>query len=53
MNGKLIKQLYKGFGNVGGNVFSFNKANLSEGIYFLVISNQNNIIKNEKISIHN
>ncbi len=51
--GKLVKQLYKGNGVMGLNNFSFNKSNLSAGIYFLVITNNTTILKNEKIIINN
>src|SRR6185312_7468550 len=53
MNGKMVRQLYTGQGRMGDNNFSFNKANLSEGVYFLVIKNEEQIIKNEKIIITN
>ncbi|MBL7717257.1 MAG: T9SS type A sorting domain-containing protein [Flavipsychrobacter sp.] len=49
--GRLVSQLHKGTANAGRNVFSFNKANLSTGTYFLKISNGQTIIKNEKIVI--
>ena len=49
--GKLVKELYSGNANIGLNVFSFDKANLSSGIYFLTIKSSTNIIKNEKIVI--
>lgn len=51
ISGKIVKELYKGKGLFGENIFSFNKANLSSGTYFLVIKNNLNIIKNEKIII--
>lgn len=51
VNGKVVKELYAGKANPGTNVFSFNKANLSSGTYFLTIKNKSNIIKNEKIII--
>ena len=53
LNGKIVKQLYAGKGVQGINNFSFNKANLSSGTYFLVITNNSTIIKNEKIIITN
>jgi hypothetical protein len=49
--GKLVQELYNGKGMQGDNSFSFNKANLSNGTYFLVIKNNSNILKNEKIII--
>ncbi len=51
ISGRMVKELYNGKGLEGENVFSFNKANLSAGTYFLVIKNNANIIKNEKIII--
>ena len=53
INGKIVKQLYTGEGKQGDNNFTFNKANLSAGVYFLVIKNEEQIIKNEKIVIAN
>lgn len=50
---KVVKQLYNGKANMGVNTFSFNKANLSAGTYFLVIKNNSTIFKNEKIVINN
>ncbi len=51
ITGKLVKEIYHGRGIQGDNVFSFNKANLSAGTYFLNIKNNFNTIKNEKIII--
>lgn len=53
ITGKTIKVLYNGKGIHGLNNFSFNKSNLSLGTYFLIIKNNSNIIKNEKIIINN
>lgn len=53
ISGKLIKELYNGKGLSGENVFSFNKANLAKGTYFLIINNTAQTIKNEKITIAN
>lgn len=53
ISGRIVKELYKGKGLQGDNIFSFNKANLSTGTYFLIIQNNSNIIKNEKIIITN
>ena len=53
ITGKTVKELYKGRGIQGDNVFSFNKANLSSGNYFLIINNNSKTIKNEKIIITN
>ena len=53
INGKLIKDLYHGKGLAGENNFSFNKANLNKGTYFLIIKDEKSILKNEKIIIVN
>ena len=53
VSGKIVKTLYEGKGNQGENIFSFNKANLSTGTYFLSIKSNSKIIKNEKIIITN
>lgn len=50
-SGKGVKELFKGKGMQGDNIFSFNKANLSAGTYFLIINGNSKIIKNEKIII--
>jgi len=52
-SGKIVKQLYNGKAAMGVNTFSFNKANLSSGVYFIVVKNNTNTIKNEKIVINN
>ncbi len=51
VHGRLIQNLYNGHAQEGDNIFSFNKANLKAGIYFLVIKNDSAIIKNEKIVV--
>ena len=51
MTGRQVKGLYKGTGTIGDNVFSFDKTNLSSGIYFLVIKANSATIKNEKIVV--
>lgn len=53
INGKQVKNLYHGHCLEGTNVFSFNKANLSQGVYFLTINTPNKIIANEKIVVSN
>lgn len=53
ISAKMVKVLYKGRGLQGENFFSFNKANLSPGTYFLIINNNSKTIKNEKIIIAN
>lgn len=52
-NGKLVKELFNGKANAGENFFSFNKANLKSGTYFLNITNETTTLKNEKIIISN
>jgi len=51
ISGKIVKELYKGKGYQGDNIFSFNKSNLSKGTYFLIIQNNSHTIINEKIII--
>jgi len=49
--GAIVKELYNGIGTTGENIFSFDKSNLADGVYFLVIKTNDAIIKNEKIVI--
>ena len=52
IQGKVVKELFKGIGLSGENIFTFNKGNLSDGAYFLQIESINNqIIKNEKFIV--
>ncbi|NUO03343.1 MAG: T9SS type A sorting domain-containing protein, partial [Saprospiraceae bacterium] len=51
--GKLVKALYNGTAHAGKSQFTFNKANLEAGIYFLTIVINHQIFKNEKIIIAN
>lgn len=51
LNGKKIKELFSGKALQGLNSFSFNKANLAVGTYFLTITDNSKIIKNEKIIV--
>jgi Secretion system C-terminal sorting domain len=51
MNGRIVKELYKGKATSGDNSFSFNKSNLSNGIYFLNIVSGSKTVKNEKMVI--
>lgn len=53
VTGKIVKQLFNGKASQGLNHFSFNKSNLATGTYYLVITNNSTIIKNEKIIINN
>lgn len=51
ITGKVVKELYNGRAASGDNVFTFNKANLYPGTYFLNIRSGNQNIRNEKITI--
>lgn len=51
MNGQLVKALYQGEGKIGHNQFTFNKAQLAQGIYFLQVKSSTEIIANEKIIV--
>jgi hypothetical protein len=51
VNGQLIKELFNGRSQKGANEFTFNKANLNAGVYFLNIKSGTKIIKNEKIIV--
>lgn len=53
MEGRVVKELFAGEGKSGDNVFSFNKANLTSGSYFLLVKSDTQIIRNEKIVIVN
>lgn len=50
-SGKMIKSLYQGKAQQGVNIFTFNKANLQAGTYFLTIRDESKLYKNEKIII--
>ena len=51
VNGRLVKELYNGKGTEGDNIFSFNKGDLTNGVFFLTIKSNRQIIRNEKIVI--
>ena len=51
MNGRLVKNLYSGKGSEGLNEFSFNKANLANGVYFIRIAADGLLKKTEKIVV--
>jgi hypothetical protein len=52
MQGRVVKELYKGFCHEGENNFSFNKSNLSPGTYFLIIRTESNkTVVHEKLVI--
>jgi hypothetical protein len=54
MEGQVVKELYNGFAAQGENIFTFNKTNLPNGVYFLRIQNNTNQpLKNEKFIIGN
>jgi hypothetical protein len=50
-SGRMVKLLLKDNAEEGKNLFSFNKGALSNGIYFLQVKSENNIVANEKIVI--
>ncbi len=52
MQGKVVAQLYNGIADRGENVFSFNKANLATGVYFVRIFGNSSMLKSEKIIIN-
>ncbi|MCD6010605.1 MAG: hypothetical protein K0Q79_467 [Flavipsychrobacter sp.] len=51
VTGRVVKELYKSKATIGDNIFSFNKANLAEGVYTLHIISDTKTIHNEKIVI--
>lgn len=51
INGQVVKNLYNGTAHPGTNNFSFNKANLASGTYFLQVIGNEKLIANEKIII--
>jgi hypothetical protein len=51
MTGRILKELYNGAGSAGDNVFSFDKSNLSPGVYTLTIRANSKTIRNEKIVV--
>ena len=53
LNGHVVKELYSGKAFSGENSFSFNKAYLSSGTYFLKINTPTQLIKNEEFVIAN
>ncbi len=50
-NGKVVKKFYDGKCSMGDHIFSFNRANLADGMYILNITLDSKPIKNEKIII--
>jgi hypothetical protein len=53
LNGRVVTELYSGKAFSGENSFSFNKANLSSGTYFLKINTPTQLIKNEEFVVAN
>lgn len=51
LQGKLVKELYSGTCYTGKNIFTFNKAQLEAGAYFITIQSNHKNLKNEKIII--
>jgi hypothetical protein len=51
VQGRMVKSLYSGWCHEGENNFSFNKSNLSSGVYYLQIKSEGNNIQNEKIVV--
>ena len=51
MQGRVVKELFTGIADEGENIFSFNKANLSPGVYSINITGTSSLLKNEKIVI--
>jgi len=51
ISGKLISNIYQGEAGKGRNLLSFSTLPLSSGIYFLVIKNNQSILKTHKISV--
>jgi len=50
-SGRMVKLLLKDKAEEGKNLFSFNKGVLANGIYFLQVKSENEIVANEKIVI--
>jgi hypothetical protein len=51
MEGRMVKELYKGFCHEGENEFTFNKSNLARGTYLLSIRTKDEVVLHEKIVI--
>jgi len=51
MQGRMVQSLFSGFCHEGENTFSFNKANLSRGTYFLIIKAGAEKVMHEKIVV--
>lgn len=51
LSGKVVQFLYEGRAAQGVNVFSFNKANLAPGTYFILVNDEKEEIRNEKIIV--
>ncbi|MEP6648201.1 MAG: T9SS type A sorting domain-containing protein, partial [Saprospiraceae bacterium] len=51
--GRIVKDLYDGEAQSGKNVFTFNTSSLAAGTYFISITSNQQILKNEKIILAN
>ncbi|MFC2110938.1 T9SS type A sorting domain-containing protein [Bacteroidota bacterium] len=51
MNGKLVKKLYEGFVKGGNNQLSFSSTHLNNGIYVVVITDEQKVIHTQKIVV--
>lgn len=51
VQGKFLKEIFNSNCHKGDNQFTFNKGALSVGTYFIHLSNQTTLIKNEKIIV--
>ena len=51
LSGKPVKLLFEGYPKAGLNRFSFNRAALSSGTYFLIIRSENEVLKREKLVV--
>jgi hypothetical protein len=52
VSGKLVRTLLEDNLKAGTNIFSFSTEYLSDGTYFLDISDRNKSLRTEKIAIH-
>lgn len=51
MSGKIVAILYEGKAKQGRNVMSFSTISLSNGVYFVIIKNESEVLKSHKISV--
>ena len=52
VNGKLVDDIVEDRVKAGQNKFGFNVSHLAAGVYFLQMSDRNNVVKNEKIIVN-